>query len=123
MRMLRQLETLQNFGRQPACVGWAVVMHLLKRQSNVFESRQMWKEVVSLENGANRSPMDHEFLFTINDLLLIKIKLSFVRLFQTRDDAQKRGFTSSRRSNQRKRVDFSKLKTHLLQDALVPEGF
>src|SRR5215471_8034099 len=100
--MLRQLETFQNFGCQLARFRRDVMVHFFERQRNVLQSGQMRKEVVSLEDRADRSPMLHQFLLAINDLLLIKKYSPFVGLFKTCDDAQEGGFASSGRSDQRK---------------------
>src|SRR6516162_224975 len=83
----------------------------------------MRKKVVSLKDSAYRSPMGHQFLLTKDDSLVVKRDLPFIRPFQTCDDAQQRGFASSRRPDQRERVDLFKLQIHLTQHHLVAEGF
>ena len=83
----------------------------------------MREQVEGLEDGTNRSPVGHQFLFPVDDFVIIQEEGATIRRFQTCNDAQKRRLTAAGRPNQGEGVNLIQVEIDILQDDLATERF
>ena len=103
--VLREPETFKNgFGDLPG-FDRRVVMHFLQRQGDILPRSQVREKIECLKNGANGSPVRHQRLFIENNFPIIQGKRPFIRVLQSRDDAQQGRLASARGSDECQGVD------------------
>src|SRR5579862_2443822 len=93
----------------------------LQRQRDVLQDGQMREKVVRLEDRSDRTAIRAQVLLRAGNQLIVDFDRAAIGDFQPAEDAQERGFTASRRSDQNQTADILRRESKPVQHSLRTE--